>query len=303
MPPMPTPQTLDNDLFDLYDEYCHGSMSRRDFLARATAIGAAAGMATLAGCKAEAMLPDYAATNQVSFTDARIKATYVEYDSPGGNGGTMRGYLVTPAPTVAERPFGVVLVVHENRGLNPYVKDVARRVAVAGFVALAPDALFPAGGYPGNDEDGKALQRSLDRNKIHIDMRNSATWLRAHPAGNGKLGVTGFCFGGGVANYLAVELGADLQAAAPFYGRPPDLERVRAIRAELVLHFAENDPRVTGQKAAYDAALAAAGVTHQSFIYPGTRHGFHNDSTPRYDPDAANLAWERTIALFQRRLT
>jgi carboxymethylenebutenolidase len=211
----------------------------------------------------------------------------------------MRGYLVTPT---TEGPFGAVLVVHENRGLNPYVRDVARRAAVAGFVALAPDALFPAGGYPGNDEDGKALQRSLDRDKIHVDMRNSAEFLRAHPSSNGKLGVTGFCFGGGVSNYLAVELGESLQAAAPFYGRQPDLERVGEIRAEVVIHYAEDDPRVNKNKDAYDAALQAAGVSHESHLYPGTRHGFHNDSTPRYNREAAALAWSRTIELFKRRL-
>jgi carboxymethylenebutenolidase len=245
------------------------------------------------------MLPDYARSEQVPFTDERIKATYVTYDSPGGNAGKMRGYLVTPAKA---GPFGAVLVVHENRGLNPYVKDVARRAAVAGFLALAPDALFPAGGYPGNDEDGKALQASLDSAKIHVDMRNSATFVRAHEACNGRLGVTGFCFGGGVSNYLAVEMGESLQAAAPFYGRQPDLERVGEIRAELVVHYAENDPRINENKDAYDAALARAGVKHQSFLYPGTRHGFHNDSTPRFDREAAALAWKRTIDLFRRRL-
>jgi len=290
---------LDEDLFELYDEYCHGSMTRREFLDRAKAIGAAVGLASLAACKAREMLPDYERTQQVSFTDERIKATYATYDSPGGNSGQMRGYLVTPAK---QGPFGAVLVVHENRGLNPYVKDVARRAAVAGFLALAPDALYPVGGYPGNDEDGKALQRTLDAGKIHVDMLNSAKFLRAHAASNGRLGVTGFCFGGGVSNFLAVEMGESLQAAAPFYGRQPDLERVGEIRAELVIHYAENDPRVNENKDAYDAALSAAGVKHETFVYPGTRHGFHNDSTPRYDPAAAALAWKRTIDLFQRRL-
>lgn len=300
MRPMPDTAALEHDLFGLYDEYCHSSMSRRDFLARATAIGAAVGLAGLAGCRAEEMLPAYEKTQTVSFTDERIKATYVEYDSPGGNSGTMRGYLVTPAK--AAGPVGAVLVVHENRGLNPYVQDVARRVAVAGFIALAPDALFPVGGYPGNDEDGKALQQKLDRDKIHVDMRNSATFVKAHASSNGKLGVTGFCFGGGVANSLAVELGESLQAAAPFYGRAPDLERVGAIRAELAIHWAEDDPRVNAHKETYEQALVGAGVTHQSFVYPGTRHGFHNDSTPRFAPEAAALAWERTIELFTRRL-
>ena len=299
MAPMENPARLDDDLFDLYDEYCHGAMSRRDFLERARTIGAALGLAGLAGCKAAGMLPDYATTSQISFTDERIKATWVTYDSPGGNSGTMRGYLVTPA---TEGPFGAVLVVHENRGLNPYVKDVARRAAVAGFLALAPDALSPVGGYPGNDEDGKALQRTLDRDRIHVDMLNSANYLRAHEASNGRLGVTGFCFGGGVSNHLAVELGDGLQAAVPFYGRQPELDRVGDIRAEVLIHYAENDKGVNANKDAYDAALAAAGVEHASHVYPGTRHGFHNDSTPRYDPEAAALAWERTIDVFQRRL-
>jgi len=290
---------LDAELFDLYDEYCHGGMSRREFLDRAKAIGAAAGLAGLAGCKATEMLPDYSKSEQISFTDERIKATYVTYDSPGGNAGKMRGYLVAPTK---KGPFGAVLVVHENRGLNPYVKDVARRVAVAGFLALAPDALFAVGGYPGNDEDGKALQRSLDSAKIHVDMHNGAKFLQSHQLSNGRLGVTGFCFGGGVSNYLAVEMGGSLQAAAPFYGRQPDLARVGEIQAELVLHYAENDPRINANKDAYEAALAAAGVKFESFVYPGTRHGFHNDSTPRYDPKAAALAWKRTIDLFQRRL-
>ncbi len=296
---MTTPATLDDDLFDLYDEYCHGSMSRRDFLDRAKAIGAALGLAGLAACRAADMLPDYSRTQQVSFTDERIKATWVDYDSPGGNSGTMRGYLVQPT---TEGPFGAVLVVHENRGLNPYVRDVARRAAVAGFLALAPDALSPVGGYPGNDEDGKALQRTLDRDRIHVDMLNGAEWLRAHPSCNGRLGVTGFCFGGGVSNHLAVEMGESLHAAAPFYGSPPDLDRVGEMRAEVLVHYAEDDARITGSKDAYDAALAAAGVEHASHVYPGTRHGFHNDSTPRFDPDAAALAWERTVALFRRRL-
>ncbi|MHC5022081.1 MAG: dienelactone hydrolase family protein [Planctomycetota bacterium] len=287
-------------LFALYDEYCHSQMSRRDFLNRATALGAAVGLASLAGCKAEELLPDYERTAQVSFTDERIKATFVEYDSPGGNSGTMRGYLVTPAQP--EGPFGAVLVVHENRGLNPYVQDVARRAAVAGFLALAPDALFPVGGYPGNDEDGKVLQKQLDRDKIHVDMLNSARFLKSHAASNGKLGVTGFCFGGGVSNYLAVEMGDQLQAAAPFYGRAPDLARVGGIRAELAIHWAENDPRVNEHKPAYEEALVEAGVKHESYWYPGTRHGFHNDSTPRFDRDAADLAWSRTVDLFRRTL-
>ena len=290
---------LEDDLFELYDEYCHGPMSRRAFLDRAKAIGAALGLAGLAGCKAVAMLPDYTKAEQVSFTDERIKATWVDYPSPGGNAETIRGYLVTPT---SEGPYGAVLVVHENRGLNPYIKDVARRAAAAGFLTLAPDALSAVGGYPGNDEDGKALQRTLDRDRITVDMLNGARFLLGHEACNGKLGVTGFCFGGGVSNALAVEMGEDLQAAAPFYGRQADLERVGDIRAELVIHYAEDDRGVNAGKEAYDAALAAAGVEARSHVYVGTRHGFHNDSTPRYDAEAAELAWQRTLDLFGRRL-
>ena len=289
----------DAPLFDLYDEYCHGEMKRREFLKRAAALGAVAG---LAGCgeRAETMLPDYSKVVTVAFTDPRIKARYVDYDSPGGHD-TMRGYLVTP--TDAKERRGAVLVVHENRGLNPYVKDVARRVAVEGFLALAPDALAPLGGYPGNDDDGKAMQRELDPDKIHVDMHNGAKYLLAHEACNGRLGVTGFCFGGGVSNYLAVEMGDSLQAAAPFYGRPPDLGRVGAIRAKVVVHYADDDPRVNATKDAYEAALAAAGVDHEMHVYPGTRHGFHNNSTPRYDHAAATLAWQRTMELFGATLT
>ena len=289
---------IDPRLFDLYDEYCHSAMQRRDFLSRAASIAAASGAAGCAG--GQALLPNYARSQTVSFADPRIKATYATYDSPGGNSGAMKGYLVTPQ---GDGPFPAVLVVHENRGLNPYVKDVARRAAVAGFLALAPDALAPAGGYPGNDDEGKMLQRSLDRSKIFVDMLNSAKFLRAHPSSNGKLGVTGFCFGGGVSNRLAVELGDELQAAAPFYGRAANVDGVPRIKAEMMLHYAENDPRVNAMQADYEAALNKHGVKFESFTYPGTRHGFHNGSTPRFNAAAAQLAWERTTALFKRTLT
>jgi carboxymethylenebutenolidase len=196
-----------------------------------------------------------------------------------------------------------VLVVHENRGLNPYIEDVARRVAVDGFVALAPDALSAAGGYPGNDDDGKVLQQKLDSDKILLDMQASARFVKGHPRSNGKLGATGFCFGGGVANHLAVSLGAELAAAAPFYGRAPDLARVSEIRATVLLHYAENDERVNASRADYERALAANKVAYTSHVYPGTLHGFHNNSTPRYNPEAANVAWKRTIDLFKSTLS
>lgn len=293
-----TTQDNDKKLYTLYDEYCHTGMNRREFLERAAAIVAAAG---IAGCSTSgpALLPDYPACQTVSFTDERIKARYVTYDSPGGNGETMRGYLVAPAGT---GPFGAVLVVHENRGLNPYVEDVARRVAVAGFLALAPDALWPAGGYPGNDDDGKVMQKELDGDKIRVDMINSARFVKGHVSSNGKLGVTGFCFGGGISNHLAVELGESLAAAAPFYGRAPDIARVGEIRASMVLHYAEDDERVNASKAEYEAALESSGVQYQSHVYPATQHGFHNNSTPRYDQAAADLAWKRTLELFETTL-
>lgn len=284
------------EIYELYDEYCHSQMERRDFLRRAA--GATAGGMVMA----LALLPRYAAAQTISFTDPRIHARYVTYKSPGGNGGEMRGYLVKPAGEGREGRFPGVLIVHENRGLNPYIEDVARRAAVEGFLAFAPDALTPLGGYPGNDEDGKALQAKLDRDKIHVDMLNGARFLKSHPLSTGKLGVTGFCFGGGVSNYLATEMGSELQAAAPFYGQAAPKERVPRIKASLVIHWAEDDPRINAMRPEYEAALKANGVDWVSYSYPGTKHGFHNNSTPRYDEKAAKLAWSRTIDLFKRKL-
>lgn len=235
----------------------------------------------------------------ISFTDSRIRATYVDFASPGGNSGKMRGYLVQPT---GKGPFPAVLVVHENRGLNPYIEDVARRVATAGFLAFAPDALTAVGGYPGNDDDGKKLQADLDQGKILIDMRNSARFLKSHALSNGKLGVTGFCFGGAVSNYLAVELGADLKVAVPFYGRAPASEDVKKISAALLIHYAEEDAGVNATQADYRKALEAKGVKFEMFTYPGTQHGFHNNSTPRYNEKAAELAWTRTTDAFKKHL-
>ncbi len=289
---------IDPKVFDLYDEYCHSMMDRREFLRRAGALAVVGGSGLL---MARALLPDYAAAQMISFTDKRIKARYVQYDSPGGNSGRMRGYLVQPA---GPGPFPAVLVVHENRGLNPHIEDVARRAAVEGFLALAPDGLAPIGGYPGNDDDGKKMQRSLDRGKLRTDLLNSARYLKAHALSNGKLGATGFCFGGGVVGFLAVRMGSELNAGVPFYGSAPrEAADVARIKAPLLIHYAENDPRINKQAPGFIAALKANGVPHEAHTYPGTRHGFHNNSTPRYDEAAAKLAWERTVAFFQKHLS
>jgi len=249
---------------------------------------------------AQALLPRYARAQTVSFTDPRIKAHYVTYPSPGGNSGTMRGYLVQPT---GSGPFPVVLVIHENRGLNPYVEDVARRVATEGFVALAPDGLFPVGGYPGNDDDGRELQAKLDQGKLRTDMLNSARYLKAHELSNGKLAVTGFCWGGSTTNFLAVTLGGDLKAAAPYYGAAPATAEVAKIKAALLIHYAENDERIDSLWPAYEGALKSAEVPYEVYFYPGTQHGFHNNSTPRYQEAAAKLSWDRTMAFFKKQLT
>ena len=288
-----TQDWIDQRIFDLYDEYCHGSMDRRTFLQRAAVV-------TVGGlAMAQSLLPRYAQAQTISFTDTRIKATYVTYPSPGGTSGTMRGYLVQPKGT---GPFPTVLVIHENRGLNPYIEDVARRAATDGFLALAPDGLFPVGGYPGNDDDGRTLQAGLDQGKLRTDMLNSAKFLKAHAMSNGKLGATGFCWGGGTTNFLAASLGADLKAAVPYYGAAAETAAVKDIKAPLLVQYAETDERINAMWPAYEAALKAAGVPHEMHIYPGTQHGFHNNSTPRYQEAAAKLSWERTIAFFKKNL-
>ena len=291
-----TQMEIDQRVFDLYDEYCHGRIDRRDFLSRAASLAVVGGSGL---AMAQALLPRYARAQTISFTDDRIKATYVNYPSPGGNSGSMRGYLVQPT---GSGPFPAVLVVHENRGLNPYIEDVARRVAVAGFLSLAPDGLAPLGGYPGNDDDGRALQAKLDQAKLRTDLLNSARFLKRHPLSNGKLGVTGFCYGGGVTNYLAVELGPEMLAGVPDYGAAPETVGVAKIRAAMLIHHAEKDERINAMWPAYEAALKSAGVHYKMYIYQGTQHGFHNNSTPRYDEAAAKLSWERTIAHFRKHL-
>ena len=288
-----TQSEIDRQVFTPYDEYCHGRIDRRAFLARAAALGAGA-LATAYG-----LMPNYARAQTISFTDQRIKATYVTYPSPGGNAEKMRGYLVQPA---GAGKWPAVLVIHENRGLNPYIEDVARRAAVEGFLALAPDGLAPLGGYPGNDDDGRAMQAKLDQAKLRADMLNGARFLKSHALSTGKVGATGFCWGGGTTNYLAAEMGADLSAAAPFYGVAADTASVAKIKAPVLAHLAETDANINGTYPAYEAAMKAAGVRYEIHTYPGTQHGFHNNSTPRYVEAAAKLAWERTVAHFKKHL-
>ncbi len=287
---------IDPRIFDLYDEYCHSPMKRRDFLSRAAAIPVIGGSAL---AMAQALLPRYAEAHTVAFTDPRIKARYVDYDSPGGTSGQMRGYQVQPS---GDGPFPAVVVIHENRGLNPYIEDVARRVAIEGFLALAPDGLAPIGGYPGNDDDGKEMQSSLDRGKLQTDLLNSAKFVKGHALSNGKLGATGFCFGGSVVNNFAVQLGSDLDVGVPFYGSAPNSEDVAKISAVMVIHYAEDDQRINAMRPDYEAALQANNVSFEMHSYPGTRHGFHNYSTARHNEEAANLAWERTISAFKTNM-
>jgi carboxymethylenebutenolidase len=291
--PVLTQSDIDQRVFDLYDEYCHGRIDRRAFLQRAAVV-------TVGGlAMAQALLPRYAQAQTISFTDPRIKARYVSYPSPGGTSGTMRGYLVQPT---GAGPFPTVLVVHENRGLNPYIEDVARRAATEGFLALAPDGLSPVGGYPGNDDDGRTLQAGLDQGKLRTDMVNSARYLKTHQLSAGKLGVTGFCWGGGTTNFLAATMGADVSAAVPFYGAAAETASVSNIKAALMIQYAETDERINAMWPAFEGALKAAGVRYEMHMYPGTQHGFHNNSTPRYQEAAAKLAWERTIAFFKKHL-
>lgn len=283
------------ELLELYDYYAHGRISRRDFLDRAAAF-------TVAGMTASALLaslsPNYAMAQQVEFTDPDIVAEYITYPSPKGNG-QVRAYLVRPAKAAGK--LAGVVVVHENRGLNPYIEDVARRVAKAGFIALAPDGLTSVGGYPGNDDKGRELQQTVDPQKLMNDFFAAIEWLMAHDASTGKVGITGFCYGGGVANAAAVAY-PELAAAVPFYGRQPKAEDVAKIKAPLLLHYGELDKAINEGWPGYEKALKADGKTYEAYIYPGANHGFHNDSTPRYDKAAAELAWERTVAWFKRYL-
>jgi carboxymethylenebutenolidase len=283
------------ELLELYDYYAHGKITKREFLDRAGryAVGGLTAMAILG-----MMSPNYALAEQVSFNDPDIVGEYVTYPSPNGHG-EVRGYLVRPSAAQGKLP--AVVVVHENRGLNPYIEDVARRLAKQGFLALAPDGLTSVGGYPGNDEAGRELQSQVDGTKLMNDFFAAIEWLMAHEASTGRVGITGFCYGGGVANAAAVAY-PELGGAVPFYGRQPAPEDVAKIKCPLLIHYAELDERVNEGWPAYEAALQAAGVSYEAYIYPGVNHGFHNDSTPRYDEAAAELAWERTVAFFKANL-
>jgi carboxymethylenebutenolidase len=291
-----TASEFDQELLDLYDYYVHGQIDRRGFLDRAAkfAVGGLTAAALL-----EMLNPHYAFAAQVPADDSRVTSEFLKYPSPDGSG-EMRGLFAKPAGATGKLP-GVV-VVHENRGLNPYIEDVARRVALAGFVAFAPDALYPVGGYPGNDDEGRALQAKLDGKKIVEDFVAAVKFLHVHPDCNGSLGVVGFCFGGLMANTLAWRLPDLVKASVPYYGGQPATENAAKIKGALLLQFAELDTRVNAGWPAWEEALKAAGVKYTAHFYPGVNHGFHNDTTPRYDKDAAELSWTRTIAFFKEKL-
>ncbi|WP_337176985.1 YghX family hydrolase [Paludisphaera sp.] len=287
---------FDQRLLDLYDDYAHGRLGRREFARRAAAFA-------VGGVTAEALLqrlsPNYALARQVAPDDARIHAEYVTYESPKG-GGTIRGLLARPKADDAK--FPVVLVIHENRGLNPYIEDVARRLAVEGFLAFAPDALTPLGGYPGNDDEGRAMQAKRDADEMIEDFIAGAEFLKTHPKSTGKVGTVGFCYGGGVVNTLAARIPETIAAAVPFYGRQPRPEDVPRIQAPLLIHYAGLDTRINEGWPAFEQALKASNKKYEVCIYPNVNHGFHNDTTPRYDRDAAELAWKRTVEFFKDQL-
>jgi carboxymethylenebutenolidase len=290
-----TSADFDQEVLNLFDKYVHGDIDRRGFLERATRY-AVGGMT--ASMLLDALSPRFAEAQQIPKDDKRLKASMVEYASPKGQG-KMRGYLVRPAAASAKLPG--VLVVHENRGLNPHIEDIARRIALEGFMAFAPDALAPLGGYPGDEDKARELFSKLDPEKVREDFVAAAEWLKNRPDCTGKIGVVGFCFGGGIANVVATRL-PDLAAAVPFYGAQPKAEDVPRIKAPLLIHYAEHDDRINAGVAPYEAALKANHVRYQMFTYPGTQHGFNNDTTPRYDKDAAQLAWKRTIDFLKKNL-
>ena len=290
-----TAGTFDQRVLDLYDDYVHGRVDRRGFLAGAAQFAVAG--TTAAGLLA-ALMPQYAFAAQVAADDPRISTVYRTFPAPQGHG-EGRGLLAMPR---APGRHPVVLVVHENRGLNPYIEDVARRLAVAGFIAFAPDALYPLGGYPGNDDTGREMQAKLDRDKVLADLEAAARFAHALPRGNGKLGVVGFCFGGLVTNRLAARLPDLVDAGVPYYGGQPSADEASRIRAPLLLQFAALDTRVNAGWPAYEQQLKEAGVSYTAYVYPDVNHGFHNDTTPRYDAAAAELSWQRTLAFFDQYL-
>jgi carboxymethylenebutenolidase len=285
------------ELLDLFDTYVHGEIDRRAFLAKARKF--AVGGVTAAAIW-ESLRPNYAWAQQVAKDDSRIKTEVVTVESPQGNG-KIKGYLVRPAKNPDEKRPGI-LAIHENRGLNPYIEDVARRLGTEGYMAFAPDGLTSVGGYPGDDEKGGALFREVDRQKMAEDFVAAAKWLKARPDCTGRIGAVGFCFGGGIVNMLAVRLGSDLAAGVPFYGAQPSAADAAKIKAPLLLHYAGLDTRINGGWPAYEEALKANHVPYEAHIYEGVNHGFHNDTTPRYDAAAAKLAWQRTLAFFAKHL-
>jgi carboxymethylenebutenolidase len=291
------PEQIPQQAFDWYDEYAHGDINRRTFMTRLGSLSVA-GLSL--GLISSALIPDYAKAEQISFNDPDIKATYEEFKSPDGHG-KGNGYLVMPSKLVGKAP--TVIVVHENRGLNPYVKDVARRLAKAGFIAFAPDALFPLGGYPGNDDDGRAMQRSLDMRKIEQDFMAAASWLKKHDKGTRKLGVVGFCFGGYISNLLAATMPSEIDAAVPYYGTPAPEALQSNVKGPILIHFAEQDKRVNATWEAYEKVLKESKASYQAHFYAGAQHGFHNDSTSRYSPADAELSWQRTTSFFKQHLS
>ncbi|MFN6994779.1 MAG: dienelactone hydrolase family protein [Aquincola tertiaricarbonis] len=294
-PPRQTAADFHPEVLRLFDQYVHGQLDRRGFIDGAArfAVGGTTGAALLA-----ALSPRFAQAQQVPAGDARIRTETVEFDSPRGYG-KGRGYLARPAG--ASGPLPTVLVVHENRGLNPHIEDVARRLALENFIAFAPDALFPLGGYPGDEDKARELFGKLDQSKTQEDFIAASNHLKTVDGGNGRLGVVGFCYGGGIANFLATRL-PELGAAVPFYGMAPPADQVPKIKAALLIVYAENDERINASWPGYEAALKAANVPFNAMKYPGTQHGFHNDTTPRYDKAAAQQAWARTLELFNRTL-
>jgi carboxymethylenebutenolidase len=292
----PTKTPVPGEAIDAYNLYIHGHIDRRSFMDRVkkVAVSSAAAAAIV-----DQLMPNYAAAQQVSPKDARIKAEYATVPSPQGNG-NIRGYLVRPANAGTNR-LPAILVVHENRGLNPHIEDIARRLALENFMAFAPDGLTSVGGYPGDDEKGGELFGKVDRAKMAEDLYAAAVWVKSRPDSTGRLGVTGFCFGGGVANSLAVRMGADLAAAVPYYGGAPPAADVAKIKAAVLVHHGGEDKRLVDAWPEYDAAMKAAGVRHEGYIYPGAVHGFNNDATPqRYNKAASDQAWQRTVAWFNK---